>query len=131
MPNTKYAESVENYVHFRSIQIDERDEIPELLVHVILGASDYVKMKMQKCPRVGTINEPVAEQTKMGDTYYRPACHAAAVLDCGTECVRNKPQANQMPPRVATQSSIFVIEYCQIALKIAVKEIFLINYQTA
>ena len=96
MPNTKYAESVENYVHFRSIQINERDEIPELLVHVILGASDHVKMKMQKCPRVGTINEPVAEQTKMGDTYYRPAFYAAEVLDCGTEWVRNKPQANQI-----------------------------------
>ena len=96
MPNKKYAESIENYVHFRSIQTNERDEIPELLVHVILGASDYVKMKMQKCPRVGTINEPVAEQTKMGDTYYRPACHAAEVLDCGTEWVRNKPQANQI-----------------------------------
>ena len=39
---------------------------PELPIHVILGASDYVKIKMQKCPRVGKINEPIAKQTKMG-----------------------------------------------------------------
>ena len=43
-----------------------RDTKPELPIHVILGASDYVKIKIQKCPRVGEINEPIAEQTKMG-----------------------------------------------------------------
>ena len=46
--------------------MNERDAKTELPVHVILGASDYVKIKMQKCPRVGKINEPIAEQTKMG-----------------------------------------------------------------
>ena len=45
-------------------------EIPnlncQLPIHVILGASDYVKMKMQKSPRAGKMNEPIAKITKMG-----------------------------------------------------------------
>ena len=45
-------------------------EIPNLNcplpIHVILGASDYVKIKMQKSPRVGKMSEPIAKQTKMG-----------------------------------------------------------------
>ena len=45
--------------------MNERDTKPELPIHVI-SASDHVKIKMQKCPRVGKINEPIAEQTKMG-----------------------------------------------------------------
>ena len=52
--------------HLKGIKMNERDTKPELPIHVILGASDYVKIKMQKCPRVGKINEPIAEQTKMG-----------------------------------------------------------------
>ena len=46
--------------------MNERDTKSELAIHAILGASDYVKMKMQKCPRVGKIDEPIAEQAKMG-----------------------------------------------------------------
>ena len=45
--------------------MNERDTKPELPIHVILRASDYVKMKMQKCPRIGKINEPIAQQTEM------------------------------------------------------------------
>ena len=46
--------------------MNERDTKPELPKHVTLGASDYVKIKMQKCLRVGKMNEPIAEQTKKG-----------------------------------------------------------------
>ena len=45
--------------------MDERDTNPELPVHVILRTSDYVKINMQKCPRVGKMNEPIAERTKL------------------------------------------------------------------
>ena len=46
--------------------MNERDTKPELPIHVILGASDYMKIKTKKCPRVGKINEPIAKQTRMG-----------------------------------------------------------------
>ena len=57
---------IETYDHLKGIKMNERDTKPELPIHVILGASDYVKTKMQKCPRKGKINEPIAEQIKMG-----------------------------------------------------------------
>ena len=57
---------IETYDHLKGIKMNERDTKPELPIHVILGASDYVKIKMRKCPRVGKISEPIAEQTKMG-----------------------------------------------------------------
>ena len=57
---------IETYDHLKGIQINEKGIKPELPIHVILGASDYVKIKMQKYPRVGKMNEPIAEQTKIG-----------------------------------------------------------------
>ena len=57
---------IETYDHLQGIKMNERDTKSELAIHAILGASDYVKMKMQKCPRVGKIDEPIAEQAKMG-----------------------------------------------------------------
>ena len=55
---------IETYDHLKGIKMNERDTKPELPIHFILGASDCVKTKNKKCPRVGKINEPIAEQTK-------------------------------------------------------------------
>ena len=41
-------------------------------LYVILKASDYVKIKMKNCPRVGKLNEPITEQTKMGRLLMSP-----------------------------------------------------------
>ena len=57
---------IETYDPLKDIKINERDTKPEFLIDVILGASDYVKIKIQKCPRVGKINEPIANQNKLG-----------------------------------------------------------------
>ena len=72
LPNPKYNEMIETYDHLKGIKMNERDTKPELPIHAILGASDYVKIKMQKCPRVRKINEPIAEQTKMGRVIMLP-----------------------------------------------------------
>ena len=37
-----------------------------LPIHIILGASDFTKIKTRTCPRVGQIGESFSEQTKMG-----------------------------------------------------------------
>ena len=42
--------------NMKGIQMNNRDTKGELPIHVLLGASDYVKIKMQKCPRVGKTN---------------------------------------------------------------------------
>ena len=65
-PNPKYNKMIETYDHLKGIKMNERDTKPESPIHVILGANDYVETKMQKCLRVGKINEAIAEQTKMG-----------------------------------------------------------------
>ena len=51
---------IKPYDHLKGIQMNESDTKPELPMHVILGASDCVKIKMQKCPRVSKMNEPIA-----------------------------------------------------------------------
>ena len=53
--------------------MNERDTKPELPIHVILGASDYMKIKRKKCPRVGKINEPIEKQTRMGWVIMSPS----------------------------------------------------------
>ena len=37
---------IETYDHLKRIQMNERNTKPELPIHVILGASDSVKIKM-------------------------------------------------------------------------------------
>ena len=57
---------IETYDYMKDIQMSLRHTKAELPIHVILGRSNYVKIKIQKCLRVDRINEPIAEQTKMG-----------------------------------------------------------------
>ena len=46
--------------------MNDTDKKEQLLVHIILGASDFAKIKMEKSPRIGKIGEPFAKFTKMG-----------------------------------------------------------------
>ena len=64
---------IETYDHLKGIKMNERDTKPELPIHVILGASDYMKIKRKKCPRVGKINEPIEKQTRMGWVIMSPS----------------------------------------------------------
>ena len=62
LPCTKYNKMIETYNHFKRISMNESDTKLEQLVHVILGASDQVKVKIQKFLRKG--NEPIANKFK-------------------------------------------------------------------
>ena len=64
LPSPKHNKMIETYEHMKGNQMNEKDI--KLNCQYILGASDYVNIKMQKCPRVGKINELIAEQTKTG-----------------------------------------------------------------
>ena len=48
--------------------MDDTYEKEELPIHLILGASDYAKIKTPSQPRVGQTREPVWEFTKIGWT---------------------------------------------------------------
>ena len=52
--------------------MNDTDEKEQLPVHIILGASDFAKIKMEKSPQVGKIGEPFAELTKMGQVMMSP-----------------------------------------------------------
>ena len=43
-----------------------------LSIHVILGESDFLKIKTQERPRIGQIADPVAELTKLGWVIVNP-----------------------------------------------------------
>ena len=46
--------------------MNDTDKKEQLPVHIILRASDFAKIELEKSPRVGKISEPFAELTKMG-----------------------------------------------------------------
>ena len=49
--------------------LTKKEQLP---VHIILRASGFAKIKMEKCPLVGKVGEPFAELTKMGSVTMSP-----------------------------------------------------------
>ena len=46
LPNSKYNEIINIYSHLGGIQMDDTDTKNQLPIHVILGVSDFAKIKM-------------------------------------------------------------------------------------
>ena len=61
LPDPKRRELHNTYVHLKDLQIDDHDLKSELPVHVILGISDYTKIKTQERRRIDLPGEPIAE----------------------------------------------------------------------
>ena len=76
VPNPHYADLIKSHHHLRKITMDDNDQKKELPVHVILGASDYSRIKTMTKPRVGQPGEPVAENTQQGWTIISPGCES-------------------------------------------------------
>ena len=72
LPNPHYADLINRYHHLRGITMDDNDQKKELPVHVILGASDYSRIKTMTKPRIGQPGEPLAEKTQLGWTIISP-----------------------------------------------------------
>ena len=56
--------------------MEDTDRKSLLPVHVILGASDYAKIKTREAQRTGAIREPVAEYTRFGWAIMSPGSEA-------------------------------------------------------
>ena len=69
------------FPHFQG-SVDEIGTNPELPVHLILGASEYARIKMQTKPRVGKRGEPVAELSSLGWTIMSPGKEAELMQAC-------------------------------------------------
>ena len=68
----RYAEVVEKHPHLSGVQVIDQDEKPELPVHIILGVSEYAKIRTETKPGVGRPGKPVAELTQFGWTILSP-----------------------------------------------------------
>ena len=76
IPNPKYKEIIRSYPHLKGVVIDDTDEKAELPIHMIIGASDFAKIKTPSKPRIGNPGEPVAELTSLGWALISPGHEA-------------------------------------------------------
>ena len=66
LPNPRYREVIANNPHLEGVEMDDVDSKPMLPVHMILGASDYSRVKTTTPAKVGDDGKPVAEKTRLG-----------------------------------------------------------------
>ena len=70
--NPNYAQMISKYRHLKGVHMEDTDTKSLLPVHIILGASDYAKIKTHESQRIGAVGEPVAEYTRFGWTILSP-----------------------------------------------------------
>ena len=68
LDNPQYENLLKKYPHLSGVKMNETDRKPQLPVHVVLGASEYARIKTQCAQRVGLPGQPVAEKTLLGWT---------------------------------------------------------------
>ena len=68
VPNPRYAEKINQYTHLEGVVMDDGDTKSELPIHMILGASEYSRIKTDTRLRIGKTGEPIAELTTLGWT---------------------------------------------------------------
>ena len=68
LPNPRYREVIANNPHLDGVEMNDIDQKPMLPTHMILGASDYSRVKTTTPAKVGDDRKPVAEKTKLGWT---------------------------------------------------------------
>ena len=72
-PNPRYAEKINKYPHLERVVMDDKDSKPVLPIHLILGASEYSRIKTVTKPKIGSPGEPVGELTAFGWSMMSPA----------------------------------------------------------
>ena len=70
--NPRYQDIIEKYTHLSDPEMTDRDEKSNLPVHIILGTTEYARIKTPNKPRIGRPGEPIAELTKFGWTILSP-----------------------------------------------------------
>ena len=70
--NPNYAALVEKYSYLKGVKINDLDDRPQFLIHVVLGASQYATIKTATAQRVGKPGQPVVERTLLGCTIMSP-----------------------------------------------------------
>ena len=68
IPKPRYADKIHQYPHLQGVVMNDEDKKPGLPIHLILGVSEYSRIKTDPKPRIGKAGEPVAELTSLGWT---------------------------------------------------------------
>ena len=63
--NPHYEELISKYPHLEGVVMGDNDKKSELPIHLILGASEYSRIKTETKPRIGRPSEPIAELTTL------------------------------------------------------------------
>ena len=58
IPNPQYNDKIKMFPHPGGVMMDDEDTKPELPMHLILGASEYSRIKTQTKPKSGKAGEP-------------------------------------------------------------------------
>ena len=72
LPNPKYDSMISKFEHLKGMNMDEKEKKPSLPIHLILGNSEYSKIKTEQNPRIGKSGEPIGEFTKFRWTIMSP-----------------------------------------------------------
>ena len=72
LPNPRYKQILERYPHMKHVTMEDMDRKPEVPIHIVLGASDYTRIKTKNLPRIGEVGDPVAELPALGWTIMSP-----------------------------------------------------------
>ncbi len=70
--NPNYFHLLERYKHLNGAKFEDPDTRTQIPIHLVLGASDYAKIKTSTAQKVGQPREPVAEKTLLGWTVMSP-----------------------------------------------------------
>ncbi|XP_078368252.1 uncharacterized protein LOC144652094 [Oculina patagonica] len=72
LENPKYEELTKRYTHLSDVYMDDKDGKPKLPIHLVLGASEYARIKTSTPPKIALSGQPVAEKTTLGWTIMSP-----------------------------------------------------------
>ena len=61
-----------DYAHLKGVKMDKFQTKAILIIHVILGATGFAKIKTKEATRIGKIGDPIAALTKIGVDNYKP-----------------------------------------------------------
>ena len=72
LDNPRYQQYLARYSYLKGIRMEDTDTKDSLPAHLILGASNYAKIKTETAPRIGTLGKPIGDKTKLGLTIMSP-----------------------------------------------------------
>ena len=62
LENPCYGQVLERYDYLKGVKMEDVDTKDFLPVHLILGVSDYAKIKTETALLIGAMNEPIADR---------------------------------------------------------------------